>query len=107
MSSNGHESEEEEVKIGEPQLKFFMKSVSGQFAVFQNFMAEMREELQEIKANQSASAPRVDRQTPKFHERNDEDYYRDTYSHRGERLHPIREERGRGRNRGIPIPQFG
>ena len=77
--------EEEEGQIVDPQLKFFMKSVSGQFAIFQNFVAEMRNELQEIKASQSASAPKVDRQTPapKFHGGNDEDYYEHTYSYRG------------------------
>ena len=81
MSSNKHENEEkEEGQIVDPQLKFFMKSVSGQFAIFRNFIAEMRDELQEIKASQSASAPKVDRPTPapKFHGRNDEDYYEDT-----------------------------
>ena len=82
MSSN---KEEEEGQIVDPQLKFFMKSVSGQFAMFQNFIAEMRDELQEIKASQSASAPKVNRQTPvpKFHGGNDEKFYGDTYSYRG------------------------
>jgi hypothetical protein len=41
-----------------------MKSVNGQFARFHNFMADMREELQEIKASKSASAPRDDMLTP-------------------------------------------
>jgi hypothetical protein len=60
----------------DPQLKLFMKSVNGQFARFQNFMAGMKEELQEKKASQSASTPRDDMRTlPQIlHGCNDDEY---------------------------------
>jgi hypothetical protein len=81
-----------------PQLKLFMKSVNWQFARFQNIMADMREELQEIKACQSASAPRDDTRTPpkNLHGCNDDEYHGDTFCFRGGRLHPLKGRRGRG-----------
>jgi hypothetical protein len=72
-------------------------------------MADMREELQEKKASQSASAPRIDMLTPPtyLHWGNDEDYHGVTYSFRGDRLHPIKGGRGRsGGGRGIPMQQY-
>jgi hypothetical protein len=61
-------------------------------------MADIREELQEIKASQSASAPMVDKRTPvlNLHWGNDDGYHGNTYSFKGGILHPIRGERGRG-----------
>jgi hypothetical protein len=69
-----------------------MKSVNGQIARFQNFMANMRGELQEKKAGRSASAPSIDMRTPttNLHLDNDDDYHGNTYSFRGDRLHPIK-----------------
>jgi hypothetical protein len=107
MSSGKRDGEEdEEVQIVDPQLKVFMKSINGQFARFQNFAAGIREELQEIKASQSASAPRVDMHTPtpNLHWGDDDEYHGDTYSFGGGRFHPIRGGRGRGGSgRGIPM----
>jgi hypothetical protein len=88
----------------DPQSKLYMKSVNWQLAIFQNFMAGMREELQEIKAIQSASAPRVDMRTPppNLHGGNDDEYQGDTYSFRVGRLHPIKDGRGRGGGGSVP-----
>jgi hypothetical protein len=86
------------VYIVDPQLKLFTKSDNGQFARFQNFMADMREEFPEIKACQSARAPRDDMRTPppNLHGFNDDEYHADAYNFRGGRLHPIKDGRGRG-----------
>jgi hypothetical protein len=75
-----------------------MKSVYGQFARFQNIVADMREELREIKASQSTSATRDDMRTlpPNLQGCSDDEYHGDTYSFGGGRLHPIKGGRGRG-----------
>jgi hypothetical protein len=93
----------------DPQLKLFMKSVNGQFARFQNIMTDMREELREIKACQSASAPRDDMCTlpQNLHGCKNDEYRGDTYCFRGGRLHPIKGGRGRGGGGCcIPIQQY-
>ncbi|XP_037492802.1 uncharacterized protein LOC119369916 [Jatropha curcas] len=46
-------------QLQDPQLKLFMESIQGQFRSYNNFLQDMREELQEIKAAQSSNTTRA------------------------------------------------